>query len=91
MRELLAEKSFIYEHEKGDADARQRLTEGALPSRSKEIESIDMLMANTQTEIYGRRRNAIVNLIKEDFSSAIENLDLSDEAGRRQNAILNLI
>ena len=47
MRELLAKKSFIYEHEQGDADARQLFTEGALQSRSREYSTIDMLMTDT--------------------------------------------
>ena len=83
MRELLADKSFIYDHDQEDITERQRLIEGSLLSRSKEYANIDMLIANTQTEIYCRRQNAILNLIKEakeDFSSAIKNLDLSDEA-----------
>lgn len=40
-----------------------------------------MLVENTEKENYDRRQNFILNLIKEakdDFSNAIENLDLSD-------------
>ena len=42
-----------------------------------------MLKAITQAEFYGRHQNVILNLIneaKEDFSSAIENLDILNEA-----------
>ena len=78
IRELLAEKTLLFEQ------TQEAISEKLGRTKSMKFATdIDELVASNQRETYDRRRNGIkvlINLAKDDFFTAILNLDLSDEA-----------